>query len=107
MKKLAVLLVASVVSVEANAWGSTEQDVLKGIVGGLIVKEVYEIHKDRRRGYPVYSSVYHGSESQFYCQDEDEVVCAYKRGQWERQQQEHAERVRRAYECGRSGAEEC
>lgn len=109
MKKLAVATaaVASLVTLEANAWGSSEQDVLKGIVGTLIIREALEHREDHRRGYPVNSPVYHGSESRFYCNDRDEVTCAYKRGVWERQRAEHAEAVRRAYECGRAGAEDC
>ena len=98
--KSAILMIVLclIVSVDAQALGETERDVLKGAAGLFVLQKIFEKHEEEQARYPGKYRPY----SRFYC-NKDEVTCAYERGVWERERKEYEEAKRRAYECGYTG----
>ena len=101
MKKFTLVLATIVVitmlawSSKSSAVGDTEQGVLWGIFGTVLLGEVFK--DDESEYYPHNPT---GEFPPFRCSG-DSVTCSYERGKWEREREEWMKAKDRAYQCGR------
>jgi len=99
---LAAIVSSLTVSASVHAWGDREQGILTGIVGAVVIKEVFGHYAGDDTNYPTqyYTSGNNGRFPEFRCSG-SEVDCAYERGVYDRKRQEWEEMKQEAYECGR------
>ena len=107
MKKLiatiAVAASLTAVSSTANAWGDREQGAVAGILGTIVVQEIFQRNRGpvtfpQDRGWGRTGN--RGQFPPFRCNG-SEVDCAYERGVYERKRIEWEDMKQEAYLCGR------
>ena len=83
----------------SHSIGATEQGVLYGIVGTVVLQKVFAEDKDSEEYFPQNPN---GDFPPFRCSG-GSVECSYQRGVWEKQREEWLKAKDVAYRCGRYG----
>ena len=79
--------------------GATEQGVLYGIVGTVVLQKVFAEDRDSEEYFPQNPN---GDFPPFRCSG-GSVECSFQRGVWEKQYEEWLKAKDDAYRCGRYG----